>query len=37
MRLGSGQTILIAHNSDLAPRINSILQGDQVEFSRVLW
>ncbi|WP_025565063.1 DUF3465 domain-containing protein [Psychromonas sp. SP041] len=32
LRLGSGQTILIAHNIDLAPRINSISQGDQVEF-----
>jgi len=32
LRLGSGQTILIAHNIDLAPRINSIEQGDQVDF-----
>ncbi|WP_160060561.1 DUF3465 domain-containing protein [Psychromonas sp. L1A2] len=32
LRLGSGQTILIAHNIDLAPRLNSISQGDRVEF-----
>ena len=32
LRLGSGQTILIAHNSDLALRIHSISQGDQVDF-----
>ncbi len=28
----SGQTILIAHNIDLAPRINSVSKGDSVEF-----
>ena len=32
LRLGSGQSILIAHNSDLAPRIDSTSQGDEVEF-----
>lgn len=32
LRLASGQTLLIAHNIDLAPRINSILKGDQVQF-----
>tara|TARA_R110001592_G_scaffold86556_10_gene255506 strand:- start:216 stop:662 length:447 start_codon:yes stop_codon:yes gene_type:complete len=32
LRLTSGQTLLIAHNIDLAPRINSILKGDQVQF-----
>lgn len=32
LKLPSGQTILIAHNIDLAPRINSIFKGDQVQF-----
>lgn len=32
VRLGSGQTILIAHNIDLAPRISSLREGDSVEF-----
>jgi hypothetical protein len=32
LKLSSGQTILIAHNIDLAPRINSISKGDQVQF-----
>jgi hypothetical protein len=32
LKLSSGQTILIAHNIDLAPRINSISRGDQVQF-----
>lgn len=32
VRLSSGQTLLIAHNIDLAPRINSIKLGDSVEF-----
>ncbi len=32
LKLPSGQTILIAHNIDLAPRINSITNGDQVQF-----
>ncbi|MGL1957988.1 MAG: DUF3465 domain-containing protein [Colwellia sp.] len=32
IKLSSGQTILIAHNIDLAPRINSISIGDQVQF-----
>ena len=32
LKLSSGQTILIAHNIDLAPRINSILKGDSVQF-----
>jgi hypothetical protein len=31
-RLSSGQTLLIAHNIDLAPRINSISNGDSVQF-----
>jgi len=33
LRLASGQTILIAHNIDLAPRINSLREGDGVEFN----
>ena len=32
LKLSSGQTILIAHNIDLASRINSISNGDQVQF-----
>lgn len=32
LKMSSGQTILIAHNIDLAPRINSISVGDRVVF-----
>ncbi|GAA6205700.1 DUF3465 domain-containing protein [Thalassotalea sp. SU-HH00458] len=32
LKLSSGQTVLITHNIDLAPRINSISKGDQVQF-----
>ncbi len=32
IRLGSGQTILIAHNIDLAPRIMNLSVNDFVEF-----
>ena len=32
LRLSSGQTLLIAHNIDLAPRIPSLRRGDLVEF-----
>ncbi|GAW97985.1 MULTISPECIES: DUF3465 domain-containing protein [Colwellia] len=32
LKLSSGQTILIAHNIDLAPRISSISKGDSVQF-----
>ncbi len=32
LRLSSGQTLLISHNIDLAPRINSLSKGDTVNF-----
>ncbi len=32
LRLSSGQTLLIAHNIDLAPRIESLQRGDSVTF-----
>ena len=32
LELSNGQTVLIAHNIDLAPRINTLQKGDQVEF-----
>lgn len=32
LRLESGKTILVAHNIDLSPRIDSISKGDKVEF-----
>jgi len=32
LRLDSGQTVLIAHNIDLAPRISLLRTGDLVEF-----
>lgn len=31
--VGAGQTILIAHNIDLAPRIDNLRQGDEVAFN----
>lgn len=33
VRLDSGQTILIAHNIDIAPRIASLNAGDAVDFN----
>ena len=32
VRLSSGQTILIAHNIDLAPRIDGLQEGDTISF-----
>jgi hypothetical protein len=32
LRLASGQTLLIAHNIDIAPRISGLSVGDSVEF-----
>ena len=35
LRLDSGQTLLVAHNIDLAPRIDSLQVGDPVSFNGV--
>lgn len=32
LELGSGQTLLIAHNIDVAPQISGLREGDRVEF-----
>ena len=33
VKLGSGQTVMFAHNIDLAPRIDSLRAGDSISFS----
>lgn len=33
LRLESGQTLLVAHNIDVAPRIEGLEEGDRVEFN----
>jgi len=33
IKLVSGQTLLVAHNIDIAPRISSIREGDSVQFN----
>lgn len=33
LRLNSGQTLLIAHNIDLAPRLSSLREGDAIAFN----
>ena len=32
LKLNSGHTLLVSHNIDIAPRIPSLKQGDEVEF-----
>lgn len=35
LRLGSGQTLLVAHNIDIAPRVDGLALGDHVAFKGV--
>jgi hypothetical protein len=32
LRLASGRTLLVAHNIDIAPRIQGLMEGDSVRF-----
>lgn len=32
LELSSGQTVLVSHNIDLAPRVNALRKGDTIEF-----
>lgn len=33
LRMPSGQTVLIAHNIDIAPRVDPLAEGDKISFS----
>ena len=33
IRLGTGQTLIVAHNIDIAPRIRNLKAGDRIAFS----
>ncbi len=35
IQLATGQTLLIAHNIDLAPRVTPLALGDRIEFNGV--
>ncbi|HEU5238126.1 MAG TPA: DUF3465 domain-containing protein [Pyrinomonadaceae bacterium] len=35
LQLDSGQTLLVAHNIDLAPRVEGLTAGDRIQFSGV--
>ena len=35
LRLASGQTLLVAHNIDIAPRVTELSEGDTVEYKGV--
>lgn len=35
LELDSGQTLLVAHNIDVAPRVSTLAEGDRIEFHGV--